>query len=395
MTHRGEILVAKRVAGTLFAIVLASTLAQYQAWSQPNFTASLLNRSVGHDTLYYEIYLVRTGADSIYLGPSDFAVTFNSGNFTNPSVLVIQGGDPGGKIETFYAALPALPQANIAMLNLGAPTFGNETQFNARVQVVSNVAPGTFIARMAISGITTPSGTAGLAWHLGGFNPTLIQSYAHHSPDFNLSEITQYGAFPTPDPDIALPVQLSAFNASAAGSQVILTWTTISEKNNYGFEVQKSLNLAKDYQTIPNSFVKGHGTTLQPHTYTYTVTATVAGNWYYRLKQVDLDGTTTYTEGIQVGGSVKPVPKDFALDQNYPNPFNPTTTISYAVPKDSRVTLEVYNVIGQRVALLVDEFKEAGYYTVPFDGRAYASGIYFYRMVTPEVNFLKKMMVVK
>jgi hypothetical protein len=59
------------------------------------------------------------------------------------------------------------------------------------------------------------------------------------------------------------------------------------------------------------------------------------------------------------------------------------------------VTLEVYNIIGQRVALLVDEFKEAGYYTVPFDGRAYASGIYFYRMVTPEVNFLKKMMVVK
>ena len=190
-----------------------------------------------------------------------------------------------------------------------------------------------------------------------------------------------------------LPVQLASFIVAPSDNRhVVLSWTTVSEKNNYGFEVQRSLDSVKDYQTIPNSFVKGNGTTLESHTYSYTMANPGLGKWYYRLKQVDLDGTTTYTRGVQ--GTVK-APAEFSLDQNYPNPFNPTTTISYALPKDARVTLEVYNVIGQRVALLVDEVQVAGYYTVPFDGRAFASGIYFYRLATPEVQFLKKMLVVK
>jgi hypothetical protein len=195
---------------------------------------------------------------------------------------------------------------------------------------------------------------------------------------------------------VPLPIELASFSAApGSGNQVLLTWATVSEKNNYGFEVQKSLEAKSNYQTIPGSFIKGHGTTLESHTYSYTVTNPGPGNWYYRLKQMDLDGTTSYTDGIQAGESVKPVPKEFALDQNYPNPFNPTTTISYAMPKDGRVTMEVFNVIGQRVALLVDEYKEAGYHTVPFDAHALASGIYFYRFVTPEVHLLKKMMVLK
>jgi hypothetical protein len=196
--------------------------------------------------------------------------------------------------------------------------------------------------------------------------------------------------------NVPLPIQLSTFSASSAvGSKVILTWTTVSETNNFGFEIQKSLDASKGYQTIPGSFTEGAGTTIEPQTYTYVVSNTDGKSWYYRLKQMDLDGSVTYSEGILAGGSSKPLPTTMALDQNYPNPFNPTTTIDFALPKDQAVTLEVFNILGQRVALLADGFKEAGYYSVPFDARELASGLYFYRLVTTEQTFLKKMMVVK
>jgi hypothetical protein len=196
--------------------------------------------------------------------------------------------------------------------------------------------------------------------------------------------------------NVALPIQLSSFDAKLLGnSGIILRWTTLSEKNNYGFEIQKSLDANKDYQTVPGSFVKGAGTTIQPRSYSYTVATTDGKSWYYRLKQMDLDGSVSYSEGVLAGASVKAIPTTMALDQNYPNPFNPTTTIDFALPKDQMVTLEVFNILGQRVALLADGFKEAGYYSMPFDARELSSGLYFYRLVTKEQTFLKKMMVVK
>jgi hypothetical protein len=88
-------------------------------------------------------------------------------------------------------------------------------------------------------------------------------------------------------------------------------------------------------------------------------------------------------------------PDQFVLAQNYPNPFNPTTTIEFALPKETHVSLEVYNVIGQRVATLVDETKPIGVYVVPFDASALASGTYFYRLTTKEVTFIKRMMILK
>jgi hypothetical protein len=200
--------------------------------------------------------------------------------------------------------------------------------------------------------------------------------------------------------DPPLPITLSSFAATIVNqNQVRLDWTTLTETNNYGFEVQKSQGNQNNYETIPNSFIPGHGTTIEPHSYSYADNLASVGSWYYRLKQIDLDATVHFTEGIQVdvltGVNEKPLPKEFALDQNYPNPFNPSTNIEYAVPRESRVQLVVYNVLGQQVATLVDEVKSAGYHTASFNAISFSSGLYFYRMNAGEVSILKKMMLVK
>ncbi|MEK9137135.1 MAG: T9SS type A sorting domain-containing protein, partial [Bacteroidota bacterium] len=105
-------------------------------------------------------------------------------------------------------------------------------------------------------------------------------------------------------------------------------------------------------------------------------------------------------------GEVAGVPLTFALEQNYPNPFNPTTTLRYSLPKDARVTLAIYNILGQRVVALKDEVQNIGFYNVLWNGRndfgtSVASGVYFYRIEAKPVDgsetfmSIKKMLMLK
>ncbi|HXX63913.1 MAG TPA: T9SS type A sorting domain-containing protein, partial [Bacteroidota bacterium] len=195
-----------------------------------------------------------------------------------------------------------------------------------------------------------------------------------------------------------LPIELSSFTVAQVQSKgVIIKWSTISEINNYGFEVQRSAQQASGFATLAGSFMKGAGTTTVEHDYSYTDASAGSGNYYYRLHQMNLDGTSTYTEAISVSSASGPkvLPTEFALQQNYPNPFNPTTIIEFDLPKDAHVSLEVYNIIGQRVMTLVDEIRTAGVQQVPFNGSTLASGIYFYRLVVENKTFMKKMTLVK
>jgi hypothetical protein len=203
--------------------------------------------------------------------------------------------------------------------------------------------------------------------------------------------------FSTTDP---LPVQLSSFTASLnGGNSVVLRWTTVTETNNYGFHVQKSNAEAGPYVTIENSFIPGGGTTITPRSYSFTDIAT-RGSWFYRLEQIDLDGTRHYSEPVQIDvvTTVKDdasVPKEFGLEQNYPNPFNPATSIVYNVPSASRVVIEVFNLIGQKVMTLVDAVQPAGRHTIRFNAGMLTSGVYLYKMSADNKTFLRKMVLSK
>ena len=89
------------------------------------------------------------------------------------------------------------------------------------------------------------------------------------------------------------------------------------------------------------------------------------------------------------------LPLEFELSQNYPNPFNPSTTIKFAIPEATMVTLNVFNALGEEVALLVDGFMESGIHEVNFDAVGLNSGMYFYRLQAGDFNQVKKMTLLK
>ena len=200
--------------------------------------------------------------------------------------------------------------------------------------------------------------------------------------------------------DEPLPVQLASFTAVlVVPGSVRLDWSTLTETNNYGFQVEKGTAALTGYAGVAGGFVPGHGTTAVPHNYSFVDSAVEGGTWFYRLKQTDLDGTFHYSDGVQVdvlaGVAERPLPDEFALDQNYPNPFNPATTIEYALPRQSHVTLEIFTILGERVATLVNETRQAGYHGVRFDGSGLASGLYIYRLAAGDMKMTKRMLLVK
>jgi len=186
------------------------------------------------------------------------------------------------------------------------------------------------------------------------------------------------------------PVELASFDARVIENRIYLQWTTESESNNLGFEVEMKRGEEQLWQKV--AFVKGAGTTNEPRSYSYSEEHDRPGDIEYRLKQIDTNGDFAWSKVIQVTVSA---PQEFVLEQNYPNPFNPTTTINYNVARQARVKLVVYNVLGREVATLVDDVKSVGNYSVRFDAANLGTGTYVYRLSAGDQAFTKKMMLLK
>ena len=197
--------------------------------------------------------------------------------------------------------------------------------------------------------------------------------------------------------DVPLHVQLTSFwfqIAQHAG--VMLNWSTATEINNYGFEVQRSASGGDGFQGV-SGLIPGHGTTNVPQSYSFTDNGGFAGA-YYRLKQIDLDQSVHFTEPIQVTGVTgvnDQVPASFGLEQNYPNPFNPSTAITYSLSATGLTTLVVYDLLGNEVATPVNAEQGPGSYSVSWNAKDMASGVYFYRLTSGGRSELRRMMLVK
>jgi hypothetical protein len=200
--------------------------------------------------------------------------------------------------------------------------------------------------------------------------------------------------------DTPLPITLAEFTAMVepGTDHVRLYWATLSEINNFGFYIQRRQGNEESFVDVPGGFVVGHGTTSEPQQYTFIDTAVTSGTWYYRLKQVDLNGAVHLSEPVQVGvvtGVEELVPVHYSLSQNYPNPFNPSTVITYGLPRSSHVLLEVYDALGKLVETLVEKNHEPGQYHVRLDAEGLAAGVYYYRLTAGDFVSTKKLLLIK
>jgi len=186
-----------------------------------------------------------------------------------------------------------------------------------------------------------------------------------------------------------VPVELTSFAAVVSGTDTKLSWNTATETNNKGFDIER-MNADGTFEQI--GFVPGFGTTTEPKSYTYVDLKLDAGNYTYRLKQIDYDGSFSYSDVIEVEVAT---PATFALEQNYPNPFNPSTKIRFSIPTETDVRLNVYNTLGQEVAEIVNSRLKEGYHEVNFDAFSLTSGIYFYRLEADKFVDVKKMIIIK
>lgn len=193
---------------------------------------------------------------------------------------------------------------------------------------------------------------------------------------------TQWATFSYPLMQV-IPVELTSFEAVANGFDVELNWTTATEINNHGFEVQRKLN--DDFITV--GFVKGSGHSTELKKYSFSDKQLSEGNYVYRLKQIDYNGAYHYSKEVEV---LVAGPRVYFIEQNYPNPFsatgsstsggNPATTIRFNLAQNANVTLKVYNNLGEEVKTLFSGNLNAGRNEIIFDGRDLSSGIYIYRI---------------
>ena len=191
-----------------------------------------------------------------------------------------------------------------------------------------------------------------------------------------------------------IPVELTSLLANSDRNNVNLKWSTATETNNSGFQVERKLKGTGDWTKL--SFVSGKGTSTEINNYSYQDKGLSVGKYAYRLKQVDLDGTFEYSPIVEVDVNA---PDEFTLYQNYPNPFNPSTTIEYSLPENADVSISIYNALGELVKTLINGTVEAGYQKATFNASSLTSGTYIYQIkaVSNGKTFVdtKKMVLIK
>jgi hypothetical protein len=360
------------------------------SYSQPTFDVILANDAQPAPNIYeFDIYLLRTGSTPFELGGFQLGILYNDAAKNGGTLTV--GFIPG-------SADPSVQACNIQNTNFNTTTPGcikSTVKYSGGAgngAIISNVAPGTKFGRLRLTNSKIfDVQKANITWSFALPYFTRIYYYVGSSS----VEITANGTFINTLDNSLLPVELSSFTSDISGRNVNLKWSTLTEKNSNKFLVERK-TIKADWQFIAS--INAAVLSNSPKEYSFSDRNLDAGKYQYRLKMVDNDGTFEYSKIIETEVTA---PKNFDLSQNYPNPFNPQTKINYTLPFESKVTLEVYNITGERITELVNEEQPAGYYSVDFGASKLSSGVYIYRLVASDKatgnNFssVKKMMLLK
>jgi hypothetical protein len=302
-----------------------------------------------------------------------------------------------GKIEYFYKTMTGTSNSATVGIENHLGTVGLQVAYNAAY--VKNNHALRFSAEPDWLASTNNSGRIYKGNHAAvilTFKSTDIDS-GFYSMDMKITSNDPQDTLVTVPIKMSVggitPVELTALTATAKKNNVVINWSTATEQNNRGFEVQRSLITNNKFEIWETSgFINGNGTTTQAKHYSYIDQNVKPGKYSYRLKQIDFDGTIKYSNMIEIEVSI---PLEFSLSQNYPNPFNPVTTIKFSLPEEKDVTLIVYNSLGEIVTALLNEKLNAGYHQVEFNGSSIPSGVYFYKLNAGSFSDIKKMILIK
>ena len=322
---------------------------------------------------------------------------------TNATVLTyppnsfapINSIEPLAKIEAVPDWTP-IPNQQFNMQIIG------EIEWDGLVSTNSNDIIGAFVGNEC-RGVANPNSSLGVYFLTVGSNQQTgedITFKVYHSDldkiDDNLNYPTvtfvnqgEVGTLGNPFTiESPLLVELTSFTADINNNKITLNWITKTEVNNYGFDVEKKTT--GNWEKI--GFVQGTGSSISSNQYSFTDSKLIgSGIFKYRLKQIDYNGQFEYSDEIEA----ELVPTEYALYQNYPNPFNPVTTIRYQLPKESKVVIKIYDMLGSEVMEILNDRKETGIYQVEFNAETLSSGTYIYRIIAESFMETKKMILLK
>jgi hypothetical protein len=355
----------KTVEGTLIDSVDLVKQSLNAAWEQ--WTADL-NLPPAEE--FYKIALTVFDETS-----SDYFSVPNATRFTTVGPVVLDSIS-WTIVSTYYSVKPFLKNQSTAT-----------TITNASVRLICNDPWVTLITPVSRTLPNIPPGS--IVSPTSPFTVTVNNSIFPGYFNFKVEVMSNEWIYWTDSMQVVVPVEITSFTATVNGKSVILNWSTATELNNQGFEIERSEDNIS-FNKI--GFVPGFGTTTEPKIYSYSDQSVNNGTYYYRLKQVDYDGSFEYSNVVEVDYRAF---NSYLLEQNFPNPFNPTTTIGFGIQNKSNVKITILNAIGEEVAVVLNEEKDLGYHTVEFNAASLPSGVYFYRLQAGIFVQTKKMILLK
>ncbi len=353
-------------------------------YRQPTFSGSTTGIS-STSTSGRTVGFAMNGAASLEVKLID-----NSSSSNDWTVRLLSGGgnpdsnqslNSTGYIGFYMKTNTAHPNAKVAItIDDGA----GGTELSPKLDVINNGEWNLYQWNLSSTGWTNFSGGNGI---INGPTITLdaIMFYApNNSPNWTLyiDDISYNQNNP-------LPVELVNFTAKLYGKDVHLSWTTITELNCFGFEIQKSYDLV-NWQIL--GFLEAHSNSVSPIEYSFIDEKTEPIKTFYRLKIIDNDGSFKFSEIININSEVL---SEYVLYQNYPNPFNSNTTISWSMNQSGFVELKLFDILGREIKTLVEEIKQAGFYRFQLNLDDLPSGVYYYQLSVNDFVQTKKLSLIK